>query len=279
MNENIAEKAARLRLLVTAARHDSGTLAKIPDVDWMLITADFLATLDAARPEHPPYPLPEDFAAMTDAEFWGYVERIGGADRIRAARSTRSTDPINASGDPGIPTGSHEWTANSTDGLTIGPIQHSNSMCGKDGCTCWCQACERHNWRHARSADGLREARAAMERVKASAIENGGRLTPGAILDVQTAINALDAARSTDERLGSDTCQAVSYWGAVCASASGHPGQHDWRAARSTDEGHHFAVGAEVPSGVCPMCQEIVHDADCSLVGDGRPVEGAPAGA
>ena len=33
------------------------------------------------------------------------------------------------------------------DGLTIGPITHSNSMCQKDGCTCWCQACERHNWR------------------------------------------------------------------------------------------------------------------------------------
>ncbi|MBE3073136.1 MAG: hypothetical protein IMZ67_09190 [Acidobacteria bacterium] len=31
---------------------------------------------------------------------------------------------------------------------TIGPIQHANSMCQKDGCTCWCQACERHNWRH-----------------------------------------------------------------------------------------------------------------------------------
>ena len=30
----------------------------------------------------------------------------------------------------------------------VGPIQHSNSMCQKDGCTCWCQACERHNWRH-----------------------------------------------------------------------------------------------------------------------------------
>src|SRR5690348_3160538 len=29
--------------------------------------------------------------------------------------------------------------------VTIGPIQHSNSMCQKEGCTCWCQACERHN--------------------------------------------------------------------------------------------------------------------------------------
>jgi hypothetical protein len=34
------------------------------------------------------------------------------------------------------------------EGVTIGPIEHSNSMCQKDGCTCWCQACERHNWRH-----------------------------------------------------------------------------------------------------------------------------------
>ena len=33
----------------------------------------------------------------------------------------------------------------------VGPIQHSNSMCQKDGCTCWCQACERHNWRHERT--------------------------------------------------------------------------------------------------------------------------------
>jgi hypothetical protein len=32
----------------------------------------------------------------------------------------------------------------------IGPITHSNGQCQKDGCTCWCQACERHNWRHAR---------------------------------------------------------------------------------------------------------------------------------
>lgn len=42
---------------------------------------------------------------------------------------------------------------------TVGPIQHSNSMCQKDGCTCWCQACERHNWRHAQPApDALRAA-------------------------------------------------------------------------------------------------------------------------
>jgi len=34
------------------------------------------------------------------------------------------------------------------DGLRIGSIEHDNSMCQKDGCTCWCQACERHNWRH-----------------------------------------------------------------------------------------------------------------------------------
>jgi hypothetical protein len=34
---------------------------------------------------HPPYPLPADFDAMTDAEFWGYVERIGAGDRIRRA--------------------------------------------------------------------------------------------------------------------------------------------------------------------------------------------------
>ena len=33
---------------------------------------------------------------------------------------------------------------------TIGPIRHSNPMCQKAACTCWCQACERHNWRHER---------------------------------------------------------------------------------------------------------------------------------
>lgn len=32
--------------------------------------------------------------------------------------------------------------------VTIGPIQHDNGMCQKTNCTCWCQACERHNWRH-----------------------------------------------------------------------------------------------------------------------------------
>lgn len=57
----------------------------------------------------------------------------------------------------------HDW-ANTTDtedrteeiaaeydditSVTIGPIEHTNSLCQKDGCTCWCQACERHNWRH-----------------------------------------------------------------------------------------------------------------------------------
>ena len=41
------------------------------------------------------------------------------------------------------------------------------------------------------AAPGLDVAREAMERVKASAIENGGRLTPGAILDIQAAIDAL----------------------------------------------------------------------------------------
>ena len=35
--------------------------------------------------------------------------------------------------------------------VVVGPIQHANSMCQKDGCTCWCQACERHNWRHERA--------------------------------------------------------------------------------------------------------------------------------
>lgn len=34
------------------------------------------------------------------------------------------------------------------DGVSIGPIQHSNAQCQKTGCDCWCQACERHNWRH-----------------------------------------------------------------------------------------------------------------------------------
>lgn len=37
-------------------------------------------------------------------------------------------------------------------------------------------------------------ALAPLRRVKASAIENGGRLTPGAILDVQAAIIAIEAA-------------------------------------------------------------------------------------
>lgn len=36
-------------------------------------------------------------------------------------------------------------------GLTIGPIQHDDPLCRKDGCDCWCQACERHNWRHERT--------------------------------------------------------------------------------------------------------------------------------
>lgn len=34
--------------------------------------------------------------------------------------------------------------------VTIGPIEHSNSQCQKTACVCWCQACERHNWRHER---------------------------------------------------------------------------------------------------------------------------------
>jgi hypothetical protein len=55
------------------------------------------------------------------------------------------------------------YIAAGTDFMTetpVGPIQHANSMCQKDGCTCWCQACERHNWRHAQSTptDTLREA-------------------------------------------------------------------------------------------------------------------------
>jgi hypothetical protein len=33
--------------------------------------------------------------------------------------------------------------------VVIGPIEHSNPQCQKEGCECWCQACERHNWRHA----------------------------------------------------------------------------------------------------------------------------------
>lgn len=28
--------------------------------------------------------------------------------------------------------------------------------------------------------------------------------------------------------------------------------------------------------GVCPLCQEVTHDADCDLVGDGRPTETTP---
>jgi hypothetical protein len=31
------------------------------------------------------------------------------------------------------------------DAVTIGSIQHSNEMCNKYVCACWCQACERHN--------------------------------------------------------------------------------------------------------------------------------------
>lgn len=42
------------------------------------------------------------------------------------------------------------------------------------------------------------DVREALERVKATAIENGGRLTPGAILDLQGAINALAAIAVPD---------------------------------------------------------------------------------
>lgn len=52
-----------------------------------------------------------------------------------------------------VPTDTPEPEAASEPDVYIGPIQHSNAMCQKDGCTCWCQACERHNWRHERASE------------------------------------------------------------------------------------------------------------------------------
>lgn len=43
----------------------------------------------------------------------------------------------------------------------------------------------------------LRDALSAAERVKASAVANGGRLTPGAILDTQAVVVAIRAALDT----------------------------------------------------------------------------------
>ena len=46
-----------------------------------------------AETDHPPYPLPEDFEKMTEAEFWGYAERIGFADRLCAALAEQEPRP------------------------------------------------------------------------------------------------------------------------------------------------------------------------------------------
>lgn len=40
---------------------------------------------------HPPYPTIEDFERMTDAEFLGYMDRIGFSERIRAAIAARES--------------------------------------------------------------------------------------------------------------------------------------------------------------------------------------------
>ena len=53
--------------------------------------------------------------------------------------------------------------------VTIGPIQHDNGLCQKTACTCWCQACERHNWRHERAP------RAGDERNKCSCGHTDGQ--------------------------------------------------------------------------------------------------------
>jgi hypothetical protein len=50
------------------------------------------------------------------------------------------------------------------------------------------------------SLDALRAALEAAERVKAAAIENGGRLTPGAILDTQAVITGIKSALRTGQR-------------------------------------------------------------------------------
>jgi len=53
-----------------------------PDfTEWDAVLVPLLAA--RSTDEHPPYPLPADFETMTDAEFWGYAERIGFSDRIR----------------------------------------------------------------------------------------------------------------------------------------------------------------------------------------------------
>ena len=44
-----------------------------------------------------------------------------------------------------------------------------------------------------------------------------------------------------------------------------------------TDDGHWYGLFRDETNilACCPECQEITHDYDCPLVGDGRPVEDA----
>lgn len=53
----------------------------------------------------------------------------------------------------------------------IGPIQHDGSMCQKGACVCWCQPCERHNWRHQQVPEALV---AALEREGVVTWADGG---------------------------------------------------------------------------------------------------------
>jgi hypothetical protein len=62
------------------------------------------------------------------------------------------------------------------------------------GCIVMVTSEQAHGEPQAEPGRELREALEAAERVKASAIQNSGRLTPSAILDIQTTINALRAA-------------------------------------------------------------------------------------
>lgn len=52
----------------------------------------------------------------------------------------------------------------------IGPIQHDNAFCQKTGCECWCQACERHNWRHEHGGEFDLKAEIRKQRAEGAAV-------------------------------------------------------------------------------------------------------------
>lgn len=93
-----AAEIARLRRIEEAARQADSYLStyRARALSVQAARGALRAALEGASDEpapHPPYPLPEDFDAMTDAEFWAYVERIGAGDRIRKAMAEPLPEP------------------------------------------------------------------------------------------------------------------------------------------------------------------------------------------